>query len=56
MHPSRKVQIAHLKADEALIKVPNKYTNFVNVFLSKSVVKFSKYIKINNHAIELLDD
>ena len=42
--------------DKALTKVFNKYTNFVNIFLPKLVIKFSKYISINNHAIKLVNN
>ena len=56
MHPLKKAQIAYLKADEALTKVLNKYADFIDVFLPKLVVKLPKYMKINNHAIKLVDD
>ena len=42
--------------DQAPIKVFNKYTNFVNVFSPKLTIEFSKYTKINNHTIELIND
>ncbi len=32
VHPSRRAQIAHLKADEAPTKVPSKYDDFADVF------------------------
>ena len=56
MHPLKRVQIAHLKADKAFTKVSREYANFVKIFLPKLAAKFSKYIKINNHAIKLKDD
>ncbi len=56
MHPSKKAQIAHLKADKALKKVPSKYVDFADVFSSKLAAKLLKYTSINNHAIELVDD
>ena len=56
MHSSRRTQIAYLKADKALFKIPNKYVDFVDVFLSKLATKFLEYIGINNNAIELVDD
>ncbi len=56
MHLSRRAQIAHLKADEALAKVPNKYAHFADVFLPKLAAKFPEHTRINNHAIELVDD
>ncbi len=42
--------------DKALTKVPSKYTDFVDVFSPKLAVKLPEYTKINNHAIELVDD
>ena len=56
VHPSKKAQIAHLIANEVLIKVFSKYTDFADVFLPKLVVKLLKYIKINNYTIELIDN
>ncbi len=56
MHLSRRAQIAHLKADEASTKVLSKYTDFADVFLPKLAVELLEHTKINNHAIELVDD
>ncbi len=56
MHPSKKTQITQLKADEALTKVPSKYTNFTDVFLPKLAAELPKYTGINNHSIKLVDD
>ena len=56
MYYSKKAQIAYLKADEALIKVPSKYADFANIFLPKLVTVFFKYTEINNHAINLVND
>ncbi len=56
MYPSRRAQIAHLKADEAPTKVPSKYTNFVDVFSPKLAAKLSEHIGINDHVIKLVDD
>ena len=55
MHPSKRAQIAHLKADEALIEVLSEYANFADVFSLKLVAEFLEY-GINNHAIELVDN
>ena len=52
----RKASIAQLKIDEALTKVPSKYTNFVNVFSSKLAVELLKHMKINDYAIKLIDN
>ena len=56
MHPLKRAQIAHLKADEATTKVLSKYADFADVFFPKSATKLLKYMRINNHAIELVDD
>ena len=56
MHPSKRAQIAHLKVDEASTKVPSKYADLTDVFSPKLAAKFPKYIGINDHAIELVDD
>ncbi len=57
MHPFlQKAQIAYLTANEASIKVPNKYTNFANVFSLKLIIELFEHISINNHAIELIYD
>ncbi len=56
MHPSKSAQIAHLKTDKALSEVPNKYADFADVFLSKLAAELLEHIRINNHAMELIDD
>ncbi len=56
MYLLKKAQIAHLKANKALTKVPNKYADFADVFLPKLAVEFLKQTRINDHAIELIDD
>ena len=56
MHLSKKAQIAYLKADKASTKVPNKYANFIDVFLPKLAAELFKHMKINDHAIELVDN
>ena len=35
VHPSRRAQIAHLKADEAPTEVPSEYADFADVFSPK---------------------
>ena len=52
----RKAQIAYLKADKTFTKIPSKYADFVDVFSPKSVVELPKYIRINDHAIKLVDN
>ncbi len=56
MHPSRRAQIAHLKADEAPTKVPSEYADFADIFSPKLAVELPKHTEINDHAIELVDD
>lgn len=56
MHLLKKAPIVHLKADETPTKVSSKYIEFVNIFLPKLALEFPKHTKINDHAIELVDD
>ncbi len=56
VHPSRKAQIAHLKADEVPTEVPNEYADFADVFSPKLAAELPEHTGINDHAIELVDD
>ena len=56
IHPSKKVQIAYLKVDEASIKVSTKYADFADIFSPKLAAKLHKYMKINDYTIELVDN
>ncbi len=56
VHPSRRAQIAQLKADKAFTKIPSEYTDCVDVFSPKLAVELPKHTGINNHAIELVDN
>ncbi len=56
MHPLRRAQIVYLKADETPIKVPNEYVDFANIFSLKLAVELPEHIRINDYAIELVDD
>ena len=56
MHPSMGAQIAHLKANKAFTKVPSKYTDFADIFLSKLAIELLEHTEINNYAIELFND
>ncbi len=56
VHPSRRAQIAHLKADEALTKILIEYADFADVFLPKLAAKLPEHTGINNQTIELVDD
>ncbi len=56
VHPSRRAQIAYLKADEAPTKVPCEYIDFSDIFLPKLAAELPEHTGINDHAIELVDD
>ena len=56
VYPSKRIQIPYLKVDEVSIKVFSKYADFADVFSSKLAIKLSKYTKINNHAIKLINN
>ncbi len=56
VHPSRRAQIAHLKADEASSKEPSKYVDFADVFSPKLAANLLEHIGNHNHAIELVGD
>ncbi len=56
LHHLKRVQIAHLKADEAPTKVLSEYADFADVFSPKLAAKFPEHTEINDHAIELVDD
>ena len=56
MHLLKRAQIAHLKVNEAPSKIPSKYTNFADVFLAKLVAEHSEHTRINNYAIDLVND
>ncbi len=56
MHPLRRTQIAHLKADEASTEIPSKYADFADIFLPKLAAELPQHTGINNYAIELVDN
>ena len=53
IYPARKAQIALLKADEAPVTIPVKYSDFSNVFSEKSAAELQEHTKMNTHAIDL---
>ena len=55
VHPSRKAQISSLIAENALTKVPNKYTNFADVFSLDLASELFKNTGINNYVIQLVN-
>ncbi len=56
VHPSKSAQIAHMKADEALSKVLNKYTDFANIFFPKLAIELLEHVGINDYLFKLLYD
>ncbi len=56
MHPSKRAEIAHLKANKTLTEVPSEYVDFADVFSMKLAAEFPEHTGINNHVIELVDD
>ena len=56
MHPLKKAQIAHLKADKAPSKVLNEYADFADVFFPKLAAELLEHTRINDYIIELVDD
>ena len=56
VHPSCRAQIAALVANEASTLIPTKYSDFADVFSLELASELPKYTKINNHAIELVDN
>ena len=51
IHPARKTQIALLVAEE--VKIPIKYSDFLDVFLKEKASILPEATKINQHAIKL---
>lgn len=51
-----KAQIALLKAKEALVTLPAKYSDFVDVFSKKLAAVLLEHTKINIYAIDLKED
>lgn len=50
-----RLQIFSLIAKKIFIKTSIKYLDFPNMFILKLAFKVSKYIKINNHIIKVID-
>ena len=45
-----------MKVNKTLIEVLSKCADFADMFFPKLAIEFSKHIKINDHAIKLVDD
>ena len=55
VHPFCRPQVFGLIAKEAPTKVPDKYSDFADVFSPDLASKLPKHTGINNHAIKLVD-
>ena len=53
IHPDRAAQIASLLAKK--IRIPDKYSDFANVFLEEKTLVLPERTKLNEHAINLED-
>ena len=53
IHPNRETQIASLLTKE--VKIPDKYSDFTNVFSEEKALVLSKRTELNEHAINLED-
>ena len=56
VYPFCRVQIAALMANEALISISTKYSDFANIFSPEVTSKLLKYTGINDYAIKLDDN
>ena len=56
VHPSKKAQIAQLKADKESSKVLSEYVDFADNFSSKLAVELPEHSEIIDHVIEFVDD
>lgn len=56
MYPSSQAYIALLEADEVFSTILFEYTNFATISSLDLVVKVPEYIRINDYAIELIDN
>ena len=54
IHPDRKAKIAFLLTKE--VKILDKYSDFIDVFLEKKALVLPKRTKLNEYAINLEDD
>ena len=54
IHPDREAQIASLLTEE--VKIPDKYSDFADVFSEEKALVLPECTDINEHAIKLEDD
>ena len=53
IHPDREAQIASLLTEE--VKIPDKYSDFTDVFSEEKALVLSERTEFNEHAIDLED-
>ena len=53
IHPDRAAQIASLLAEE--VRIPDKYSDFANVFSEEKALVLPEHTELNEHAIDLED-
>ena len=56
VHPSCRAQIAALVANEALTSILTEYSDFADVFSLELATELPEHIRINDHAIKLVDN
>ena len=54
IHPDRAARIAFLLTEE--VRIPDKYSDFADVFLEKKALVLPECTELNEHAIDLEDD
>ncbi len=56
IYPLKRDQIVYLKKDKAFTKVLSEYANFADIFSPKLAAELPKHIRINDYAIELVNN
>ena len=56
VHLKKQAQIEVLLFNKPFTFILAKYFDYKDIFLIENIIKLSKYIKINNHAIKLKED
>lgn len=56
VHLFQKAQIAFLKTNKTFISISTKYANFANIFSKNLVAKLPEHNRINDYAINLIEE
>ncbi len=56
IHPSQAAQIAALQWDKAPTEIPAEYSDYADVFLSDLAMELPENTRMNEHAIELVEE